>query len=248
MSKVLERGDIYFFYRPRKGEPHPEGWEELQRAYLVLSPDGGDKHRLIVIGHKKLPEIVPGKATGEERVWGFVDETSRRPEELVDKLEAPAAEGKAPEALRRLPRPAGEGRYALVEHEDHTHLAYALELPEWPGQVQQELGIKDQASYVISVKNPEQPSPMGLEDKPQYPQELQELFDGRKFVSVSRPDLLDYEHTEILLIGAREDAERELGIKLAPERETEATAEIFRGLKLGRRKEPLAPLFKGERQ
>ncbi len=248
MSRVLERGDIYFFYRPRKEERHPAGWEELQRAYLILSPDTGEKHRLIIIGHKKLPEIVPGKALGEERVWGFVDEVSKRPEELVDKLEAPVAGRKGPERIRRLPRPAGEGRYALVEHEDHTHLAYALELPERPGPVQKELEIKEEASYIISAKNPKRPSPIGLEEKAHYPRDLQQLFDGHKFVAVSRPELLDYKYAEILLIGAREDAERELGIKLSPEKETASTAEVFRELKLGKRREPLAPLFKGEWQ
>lgn len=244
MSRVLERGDIYFFYRPRKEEPHPAGWEELQRAYLILSPDTGDRHRLIVLGHKKLPEIVPGEARGEERVWGFVDEVSTRPEKLLAKLEAPVAG--APEAVRRVPRPAGEGKYALVEHEDHTHLAYALELPERPGPVQEELEIKEEASYILSVKNPERPSPIGLEEKPEYPRDLQQLFDGRKFIAVSRPELLDYKYAQILMIGAREDAERELGIKLAPEKETASTAEIFRELKVGRRKEPLAPLLKGQ--
>ncbi len=71
MSKVLERGNIYFFYRPRKEEPSPTGWEELQRAYVILSPDEGNKHRLITIGHKKLPEIIPGKAAGEGESLGL---------------------------------------------------------------------------------------------------------------------------------------------------------------------------------
>lgn len=29
-------------------------------------------------------------------------------------------------------RPAGEARYAIVDHGDHSHLAYALELPHAP--------------------------------------------------------------------------------------------------------------------
>jgi len=221
VSKVLERGNIYFFYRPRKEEPSPTGWEELQRAYVILSPDDGNKHRLITIGHKKPPEIIPGKAAGEERVWGFVDAVSTRPEDLEDKLEAPVPKRPTSERVRRLPRPAGEGRYALVEHEDHTHLAYALELPE-------------------------RPSPLGLEEKPRYPKELLDLFRGRKFVPVSSPNLLDFENAEIVMIGASEDAEQELGIRLDTEKETGNTADIFRELKLERQKHPVAPLFKCE--
>ncbi len=148
--------------------------------------------------------------------------------------------------VRRVPRPAGEGRYALVEHEDHTHLAYALELPERPGPVQEALQIKEEASYIISVKNPERPSPLGLEEKPRYPRQLLDVFGGRKFVPVSPPNLLDYENAEIVMIGASEDAEQELGIRLDPKKETGNTADIFRELKLERQKHPVAPLFKGE--
>ncbi len=246
MARVLERGDIYFFYRPRKGEPHPTEWEELQRIYLILSPDTGGKHRLIIIGHKKLPEIVPGVAKGEERVWGFVDGVSDRPEDLLEKLEAAVATERGPEPERPLPRPAGEGRYDLVMHDDHTHLAYVLELPERLGPVQRELQVKKEASYIISVKNPEKPSPIGLKEKPQYHPDLQKLFDGHKFIPVSPPTLLDYPYAQIVLIGARENAERELGIRLDREKETISTAEIVRELKLGKRHEPLAPLLQGK--
>jgi hypothetical protein len=77
-------------------------------------------------------------------------------------------------------RPAGEGRYALVRHDDHTHLAYELELPTKPRDVQQELDIEPQASYVIAVKNPQAGSPtaVGLsrDRKAQLPESLQERF------------------------------------------------------------------------
>jgi hypothetical protein len=37
----LEEGDIFFFYRPRVEEEHPEGLGDVQRFGLVLRPRGG---------------------------------------------------------------------------------------------------------------------------------------------------------------------------------------------------------------
>jgi hypothetical protein len=48
-------------------------------------------------------------------------------------------------------RPAGEGVYTIARHDDHTHLAFALELPERPGEVQEELNIPREGSYIITV-------------------------------------------------------------------------------------------------
>lgn len=39
------------------------------------------------------------------------------------------------------------------------HLSYRLELPEKPGQVQADLRIAPEASYALSVKNPEKGGP-----------------------------------------------------------------------------------------
>src|SRR5690606_27537612 len=94
-------------------------------------------------------------------------------------------------------RPAGEGVYSLARHGDHTHLIYALELPKEPGEPQRQLRIEEEGSYIISVKNPEAPSPpragLSEDQKTDFPQKLQELFDGRKFLPVDPPDFLDHE-------------------------------------------------------
>ena len=42
-------------------------------------------------------------------------------------------------------RPAGEGKYAIVDHNKHTELVYVLELPK-AGEAQKELGIEKEAS------------------------------------------------------------------------------------------------------
>src|SRR6188472_2055970 len=47
-------------------------------------------------------------------------------------------------------RPVGEGKYAIVKHQNHAELAYILEMPKEPGEAQRELGIEKEASYIVS--------------------------------------------------------------------------------------------------
>jgi hypothetical protein len=244
MAKVLESGDIYFVFRPRIGEEHPEGLEDVQRFFVVLSPRGKPIYRRLVIGRKRLPDV-----QAHERVWGFVDKVARRPKEIEQEFES-AEYQTATRGERHLPagRPAGEGVYAIVEHEDHTHLAYELELPEQPGEVQEEFDLEKQGSYIVAVKNPEKSAPPGVglprDEKARFPKSLEEHFAGRRFVPLE-PDFLDREGAELVLIGASEDVSAELGIELAAEKETAQTAEIFNDLRMERDRHPLAPLFEG---
>lgn len=146
--------------------------------------------------------------------------------------------------------PAGEGKYSIVKHGNHTELAYVLELPQVPGPTQKEFEIKKEASYIISVKNPDIQVP-GFkafeERKPEYSSHIKEKFGDRRWINVEEPDLLNYENTQVLLIGARKrDVEEELGIDLNEEKETVNTAELFRELKMRKEQVPLKPLLKGE--
>ena len=146
-------------------------------------------------------------------------------------------------------RPAGEAVYALVRHDDHVHAAYVLELPAQPGDVQHALGIEREASYVAQVRNPEDRTPTrwdsGERGRVTLPPDLQRRFGRRRFIPLDPPSFLDHEGVELLLIGASPDIEAELGLSLDAERETEASAEIFRDLRLERDLHPTAPLFEG---
>src|SRR5271165_6625217 len=62
-------------------------------------------------------------------------------------------------------RPAGEGVYALFLHGNHTHLAYVLELPLIPGEVQKAFNIKPEGGFVLAVKNPGAVPPPGFDLK-----------------------------------------------------------------------------------
>jgi hypothetical protein len=246
--RVLEQGNIYFLYRPKVNQDAAHDFRDVQRLYIVLKPHGKRVFRLLIIGEKRLPSVTP---RGDRKSWGFVDNVGTRVEEIEDELDPKAYFTKTRgERLRPAARPAGEGVYALLRHEDHTHLVYALELPAKPGEVQHAFNIVEEGSYIISVKNPEAPSPpgMGLDDRRQadFPRALRERFQNRRFIDVDPPDFLDYEGAEILLIGASHDVHEELGLRLHAERETEATAEIFRELRLEKALHPIAPLLKGE--
>ena len=245
MSRVLERGDLFFFYRPRVDTERVAGLGDVQRFFFVLEPDGMKLFRRLVLGRKRLPD-----PAAHERTWAFVAEVAARPEELRDELErkvyATTTRGTRvqPEA-----RAAGEARYAIVEHDGHTHIAYALELPRRRGVVQKALGIERVASFIAAVRNPDSPAPPGTglpsRERADYPKRLLDLFRGRRFASLSPPDVLNYEGAEIILIGAAEDAGRELGVDFDTRREKLESADLVRDLQLRVGKDIPAEPLKG---
>ncbi len=244
-TPILERGDIYFLYRPRVGYSAAHGLADVERLYIVLKPWRTHKYRLLIVGRKKLPD-----PEEHNRFWAFIWKVfhDRRAlnEELGIKEYATKTRG---ERIVPPARPAAEGIYAIVRHGNHTHLAYVLELPKRQGPVERELNIEREASYVIAVKNPEAGSPPGVGLRPQqearFPEELQMKFEGRRFQPVDPPEFLDYEGAELVLIGARENAEEELGIEFRPDAENEHNADILRDLKLPR-EVVREPLFEGQ--
>jgi hypothetical protein len=251
-SQIIEHGDIFFFYRPKVDTEEVATTEDVQRFYMVISPEEKEvKYRLFILGRKKLPEVVEGKSTSEERNWALNTLTTNNPEDIRKELMATEYETET-KGKRRVAAaaPAGEGKYAIVKHDNHTELAYALELPEVPGPTQREFEIRKEASYIVSVKNPDITIPgfRAFEKrKPEYPANIKEQFGDKRWINVEDPNLLNYENTQLLLIGARKkDVQDELGIDLNEERETENTAELFKDLKLRREQVPLKPLLWGE--
>jgi hypothetical protein len=249
-SQMLEYGDIFFFYRPKVGKEEVADIEDVQRFYMVTAPEDG-KYRLFVVGQKQLPEIVEDKSTSEEKNWAVNILTTSDPEDIRKEL-LPAEYPTETKGTRRMgpAMPAGEGKYSIVKHDNHTELAYVLELPKVPGPTQKEFEIKKEASYIISVKNPDiqvRGFAAFEKRKPQYPASIKEKFGDRRWINVEDPDILNYENTQVLLIGARKkDVQEELGIDLNEERETVDTAELFKELKVRREQVPLKPLLKGE--
>jgi hypothetical protein len=243
MAETLEEGDIYFLYRPRVEEEEVESLDEVQRLLVVLHPWRKQRLRLLIVGAKRLPGI-----DEHERTWCFVDKVVDRPEKLRESLDKRTYRTKTRGVRTQPPaRPAGEGAYVIARHDGHTHLAYELERPCEPGEVQRELNIEREASYIIAVKNPQVPPLRRTgRDSVALPRNLLDCFGTRRFIPLDPPDYLDYPGIELVLIGAAEDASDELGIDLEAEVERAATHTIFDNLRISQRDHPIEPLVAGQ--
>jgi hypothetical protein len=254
-SEILEQGDIYFFYRPKKGAEEVKGIEDVRRFFMVTAAEQEENntnnskksqlYRLFVIGKKSLPEIRKSEARASERYWARVGGIFTDPNELTKELFSD--EFRKGDAAR----PVGEGKYAIiVKHQNHTELAYMLELPNEPGEAQRELGIEKEASYIISVINPKIPKSSNLPttEEPRYPQEvLDEFSETENFVSLAKDTkFIDYQNAQIILVGAREGRDaikNEIGIEIE---ESSQFADIFNKLRVRKDKVPTRPLMEGK--
>jgi len=265
-SNVIEQGDIYFFYRPKKDSTLVKDKDDVRRFFMVTAIDHftdnedkikGDKnkkdksqrhlYRLFVIGKKSLPEIRKSEARASERYWARVGGLFENEEDITKELFA--------DEFRKgdMARPVGLGKYFIVKHQNHAELAYILEIPDEPGEAQKELGIEKEASYIISVINPKSPAPAGFpsaEGSPRYPDKILDEFNKEdKFVSLDKDThLIDYLNAQIILIGAREGQDtikKDLGIDI-DEKKLEIDSSIFDKLKLKKAKVPVKPLFEGK--
>lgn len=225
--QVLERGDLYFFVRPEVNKTELKGPDDVERLYIILNPDGDSTFREIVVPKKKMPDVKK-----HEKFFGFVEHVFKNPEDLREELGGTKYETKTRGEHKEMPaRPVAEGRYVIADHDDHTHLAYALELPKQPKEVQKDLDIEQEGSYVISIRNPEQGSQF-TDETPKFPQSIKKKLGDTKFAKHIDSHMLDYEHTELILIGADESPEEDLGVSLDPQNESLGQSEIVKELKL----------------
>ncbi|MGI0051871.1 MAG: DUF2795 domain-containing protein [Nitrososphaeraceae archaeon] len=259
----IESGDIFFFYRPKIDTDEVKDIEDVQRFYMVTCNDNNKNknkdnrnknYRLFMLGSKKMPEIVEGKSGSEERNWALNILTTSNANKIHNEILLPAEYTTKTRGKRSLSaaQPAGEGKYLIFRHDGHTELAYILEIPQVPGPTQTEFEIKKEASYIISVKNPEIFIPgyaafSKQDKKPDYSKHIKEKFGEKRWINVDESEILDYENTQLLLIGARErNVEEELGIKIDEEKENKNSADMFKELKVKKEEIPLQPFLKGK--
>jgi len=181
-SNILEKGIIYFFTRNRVGIEESESVGDLQRTFFVLRPmptgaklgDGtladSDNNRLFALPKKVFPK------SHNHRYMAFVEKANTTIQELKESFfGADEYETKTQGSRRTEPvAPVAEGVYAITRTEDRTcHLVYSTTIPSKLGEVQEDLGIKDQGSFIMSVKNPERsgPAQAQLPQKPDFPKE-----------------------------------------------------------------------------
>lgn len=249
--EVIERGDIYFVYRPgvrEEGESdRVEGLDDVQQFWMILHPHDSGHYRLILIGPKKLLE----SDSRDKRFWGHVNRTADTADELVQFLQPEHwPTEKHENHFRPGARPAGEGVYALMRHSDHTHLVYVLELPHDLGPVQADFNIQPEGDHIVLVRNPGRPTKpdegQGQPGKPALPDELLQLFRDHQEVPADPPALMDYAGIELLFLNHSKEIPEHFETELNPEEEVEATADLFEDLRLDRSQHPVAPLLTGE--
>ncbi|HEY9387096.1 MAG TPA: hypothetical protein VIP70_08645 [Nitrososphaeraceae archaeon] len=255
--EISEYGDIYFFYRPKVGSHEVKSIDDVRRFFMVMSPEETatkshkekthrQLYRLFVIGKKSLPEIRQSEARSSERYWARVGGIFEKPEELTKELLS--------DEFRKgdLARPVGEGKYAIVKHQNHAELAYILELPKELGEAQKELGIEKEASYIVTVINPTKPVPEGYpsaDQSLQYPDSIQQEFKGdENFIPLTRNlELVNYQNAQIILIGAREGKDtikKDIGIEI--KEEEPSSSDIFSKLKVRKEQIPVKPIIEGK--
>jgi len=258
-SDILEEGDIYFFYRPKKNSSEVKDIDDIRRFFMVTSSkkqyshknnDGktlGQFYRLFVIGKKSLPEIRKSEARASERYWARVGGIFENLNDLTNELFSD--EFRKGDAAR----PVGAGKYIIAKHQNHAEIAYVLETPREPGEAQEELGIEKEASFIISVINPKRPAPPGFpstEESPNYPDKVLQTFDeNENFVSLNiDTSLIDYLNSQVILIGAREGKDiikRDLGIDI-DEDKTKKDSDVIKKLRLQNQNIPTKPLTEGK--
>src|SRR5215211_1577276 len=268
--KILEQGDIFFFYRPKVSSNEIKSIDDVRRFYMVLCPEDKQKiidntnndtntkekkiYRLFIIGKKSLPEIRKTEARSSERFWAQVGGIFYDSKKLGEDLTA--------EEFRKgdAARPVGEGKYAIIEHQNHTELAFILEMPQEIGEAQKELGIQKEATYIITVINPYKPVSEGYTtaeaERPKYPKDVQNYLTKTegKFIPLSQNlTLINYQNAQIILIGAREGKDvikQEIGLDIETEegKENLFSSDIFTKLKIRKEQVPIKPIIEGKFQ
>ncbi|KAF3010731.1 hypothetical protein E8E13_006874 [Curvularia kusanoi] len=210
-SNILEKGVIYFFTRNRVSVDEAESVGDLQRTFFVLRPlpagaklgDGalqdGKNNRLFALPKKVFPK------SHNDRFMAFVEKANATIQDLKDNFFQGSEYNTQTQGTRKNDpvTPVAEGVYLITRTEDATtHLVYSTTIPSEIGEVQEDLGIKDQGSFVISVKNPERsgPASASLPQKPDFSKDIIEEFRGLAWSEV-KPKYLDHEYCQILLIG-----------------------------------------------
>lgn len=210
-STILEKGIIYFFFRPRVNVDEPQDVNDVARSFMVLRPlpldaklgDGpiGDEKncRLLVLPKKVLPK------SGKDRFLTFVEKSKTSFADLKESFLTGSEYYTKTQGMKHTApvTPLAEGIYAITSTGRESHLAYIINIPSTPGEVQKDFGLRERGSFVASVKNPDKP-PTGqqqsLPQGPEYPSELIDEFRGLRWKPLE-PKFLDYDNAQFLMIG-----------------------------------------------
>jgi len=174
MADILEKGDVYYFYRPKVEAETPR---DVQRFYMIMK--AVDIYRLINIGGKELPGTEKG---ARRRRWAIITMVTETPETLKEVLKGGEYETKT-RGTRHMPpaAPIAEGRYALVRQTDHAEFVHKLKR-EQPEEIEELFSLMREESFVLAVKNPDIHVKGFPKSKPDYPAEFENRFAGRRWI------------------------------------------------------------------
>ncbi|KAJ5153103.1 uncharacterized protein N7482_009581 [Penicillium canariense] len=215
-SNILEKGIIYFFYRPRVNVEEPEGVGDVARSFFVLRPaplgaeldsdqgpvDKDAQCRLLMLPKKKFP------TSPKERDMGFVEKAKQSMKDLQENFIAGSTYQTATRGERTIEeaRPYAEGVYAITSTKRASHLAYVLTIPSDIGEIQENFGLHQRGSWIVQSKNPKFPGPSfaQLPKEPQYPESVLQKFGDLRWVPLE-PDFIEYPNAQFLMIGEAQD-------------------------------------------
>jgi len=212
-----------------------EVMSELE-AYSYSTATRGERHQEAARPYANREFAVAGNKPGRALTSSIDVGRSCRVQRWRRRLRPDHARGpRAPRVLfDGTAKPGGtEGRVAPSHpHRDSgRHFRQrSLQVPLDPGEVQDQLNIRREASYIVQVKNPENPERqrnmpsnypgfegLGERGRPEYPEELMVGFENlsseqhKRFTSnEDLPKFMDVVGTELLLIGAKADVVGEL--------------------------------------
>ncbi|KAE8158025.1 hypothetical protein BDV40DRAFT_292151 [Aspergillus tamarii] len=215
-SNILEKGVIYFFYRPRVNVSEPNSVNDVARSFIVLRPtplgasldqtqgslEAGAKCRLMLLPKKKFP------TSARERDMGFVEKAGQTMKDLQENFIAGEKYETSTRGERTVPeaKPYAEGVYAITSTKRASHLAYILTIPGEVGPLQEDFGLHARGSWIVQSKNPKYPGPSfaQLPKDPEYPESVREKFQDYRWAPLT-PEFIDYPNAQFLMIGEATD-------------------------------------------
>ncbi|KAJ5820117.1 hypothetical protein N7474_005708 [Penicillium riverlandense] len=218
-SNILEKGIIYFFFRPRVNVEDPHSVGDVARSFFVLRPtpkgaeldpsqgpvDRDARCRLMLLPKKKFP------TSAKERDMAFVEKAGQTMQQLHENFIAGEKYQTSTRGERTVEeaRPYAEGVYAITSTRRASHLAYILTIPAELGDIQENFGLRNKGSWIVQSKNPKFPGPSfaQLPKEPEYPEPVREKFGDLRWIPLE-PEFLDYPNAQLLMIG---EAQNELG-------------------------------------
>lgn len=170
--------------------------------------------RLLALPKKVLP------LSGKDRWIAFVEKAQTSIKDLKENFFGASDYETQTAGIRHTPAvvPAAEGVYAITTTGRESHLAYILTLPSSLGEVQNDLGLREQGSFITSVKNPQYPGPAyaSIGKAPEYSQEILDEFRSLRWGPL-QPKHLEYVNCQFLLVGESGGIEK----ALEPQKEDE---------------------------